>query len=165
MPLHLRPSSSSGSYTLKQAALLAQNSPAFIKPGTTPAILTLYQTHHGTYENALAHQAKNRNKHGKFSVLRVSWINVIRNSWMLSIEDVRMSRCMYPLPSHCCECGNDTEKVEGLKLTFCDGSVFPGRGPTAFPCNRCMICTVCRAEEGAEYRGTDSWFCPECANT
>ena len=155
-------SSSSVSYSSKQAALLTQNSPAFIKPNTVPAILTLFETHHGTYENALAYQAKKKNKHGKWAVLSVSWINLIRNSWILSEEDVRVSGCMKALPSVCCTCGGDQADVQ---LTYCDGSVFPGRGPTAFPCNRLMICTDCRAKEDVQYRGTDSWFCPDCVNT
>ena len=48
-------------------------------------------------------------------------------------------------------------------LEACDGSPFPGRGPTAFPCNRMAVCPDCRLKTC--YRKTDSWFCFDCRAT
>jgi hypothetical protein len=50
-----------------------------------------------------------------------------------------------------------------VSIQYCDGSVFPGRGPNAFPCNRNAVCVECR--KTATYRQSDTWFCLECLET
>ena len=145
-------------YSLKQRALLSQNSSAFVKPGALQAVFSIFETHHGTYERALEYQRKVKNCHGKLAVVHVSWNNLLRNSWILSDRDVDDCGCMNPIPNKCCVCKTDKK----VTLEYCDGSVFPGRGPSAFPCNRLVICKECRKKEG--YRGAETWFCELCRN-
>ena len=144
---------------------LERNSPAYVKPGSAPYLLTMFETHHGSYEEALDCQD---------AVVRISWVNFIRNAYVLSEVDVETSQCMLPLPSECSICNRSEDELmkQRVELQACDGSVFPGRGPTAFPCNRRAICQECREEVDEEtgkmprlYRGTDQWFCEECENT
>jgi hypothetical protein len=144
-------------YSLKQRELLSQNSSAFVKPGALQAVFSIFKTHHGTYERALEYQRKVKNNHGKSAVVRVSWNNLLRNSWILSDRDVVDCGCMNPLPDRCCVC--NTKQVT---LEYCDGSVFPGRGPSAFPCNRLVLCKECRKKEA--YRGTETCFA-DCVGT
>ena len=142
-----------------QAVALERNAASYIKPGSAPYVLTLYHPHHQDIDVALAFQ---RNQKGTdHSVIRVSWINFIRNSFVLSEEDVRVSQCLHDPRAICSEC----QKVPNgrVKLEYCDGSPFPGRGPTAFPCNRLLVCPPCRIKTC--YRKTDSWFCRICRET
>jgi hypothetical protein len=125
-------SSSAAARPSAQDVALERNSAAYIKPGSAPYVLTLFETHHGGYQRALAYQQKHKNT--VHAVVRVSWINFIRNSFVLSDEDVETSKCLLPLPDECSECPPGRKNV-CKKLEFCDGSPFPGRGPTAFPCN------------------------------
>jgi hypothetical protein len=153
-------SSSAAARPSAQDVALERNSAAFIKPGSAPYVLTLFETHHGGYQRALAYQQKHKNT--VHAVVSVSWINFIRNSFVLSDEDVETSKCLLPLPDECSECPPGKKKVS-KNLEFCDGSPFPGRGPTAFPCNRLAVCPDCR--EKTCYRKTESWFCRECTGT
>jgi hypothetical protein len=137
---------------------LVRNSPAFVKPGTSPYVLTLYQTHHGSHEAALKYQLTSSKSDAKHAVIRVSWINFICNSYVLGEEDVRTSKCLQPLPDICSLCYDELVSIQ-----YCDGSVFPGRGPNAFPCNRNAVCVECR--KTATYRQSDTWFCLECLET
>ena len=128
-----------------------------IKPGDTPAILTIFRARRQTLANALQfEQDPNCTK----TVLEVSWNCLLTNSWFMSEHDVAVSECMNPLPTTCCEC---EAEVEGL--CFCDGALFPGRGPTVFPCDRLMICVECRKGRCYRDESTDIWHCPKCVNT
>ena len=55
----------------------------------------------------------------------------------------------------CCFCGvTDPEK-----LTFCDGSVFPGVGPNAIKCERNKACADCRL---STLYFKEHWLCDDC---
>jgi hypothetical protein len=154
-----------------------------IKPGDTPAILTIFFAKQPSLQDA-QQQEELFPGVGDKQVLEVSWKCLLTNSWFMSEHDVAVSECRRPQRLRCCrlDCktnwdAEEKKEVEGEAkeeeatkkekpaLSWCDGAVFPGRGPTVFPCDRLFICLECR--EGQCYREekTDIWHCDECLLT
>ena len=129
-----------------------------IKPGDTGAILTIFDASKQTLEHANEYQQQHPHEQVR-KVLEVSWNCLLTNAWFMSEHDVAVSECMNPLPRFCC---NTECKTPEETLTYCDGAIFPGRGPTVFPCNRNLICLECRKGRCYREEKTDIWHCPQC---
>ena len=154
-----------------------------VKPGDTPAILTIFLAKRPSLEAAQRYEELFPEE--KKQVIEVSWNCLLTNSWFMSEHDVAVSECRRYQPLRCCrldcktnwDSEDEDEEVEGeakIKeatkedkpgLSWCDGAVFPGRGSTVFPCNRLYICLECR--EGQCYREekTEIWHCDKCLLT
>lgn len=169
VPAASAPSSSARGPSLSRKSKILESAElnlSYIKQGDIPAILTLFDTRNLNLEDAL--QIQQASEEGKYAVLEVSWNCLLTNSWWMSEHDVAVSKCMNPMPTKCSKCPNVND------LCYCDGSVFPGRGPTAFPCDRALICNDCRplylyrenSEGGAAFvPQKDIWRCDDCLKT
>ena len=122
----------------------------------------LFESHHQSIENARKHQ-RLFPAQGKNAVLRVSWTQLQLNSYWLSPFDILETKCREPLPQMCSQPKCRKVPVKPNYITWCDGSPLCGRGPCAFPCQRAVICSVCRA--GRTHRDSQSWLCPFCIET